>query len=184
MRDKMRNAKEDLEFFETNRFKGSKVKDIVEHWVRRAILAEDCMERRQDACWDWIGKCDEANSKLAALTEENDIQRASIHNLRAQVVGLREVLNDIYPDIAGHVILLKYAGEEKAANDWNIVATKILKAINSPDPGEKYRRVVDASLKLIEWHNFDYSEDCSCGLCGINKEFMQALSSLKEGDTP
>jgi len=80
MRDKMRNAKEDLEFFETNRFKGSKVKDIVEHWIERALEAES-------------------------------------------------VLNDIYPMIAGRVIQLKDAGEEKAMQQWNEVAQNIYAVI-------------------------------------------------------
>ena len=37
---KQRNAQEDLAFFNTNRFKGSKVKEIAEYWIGRCEQLE------------------------------------------------------------------------------------------------------------------------------------------------
>ena len=37
----MRNAEEDLEFINTNRFKGSKVKEIIEYWINKSKELND-----------------------------------------------------------------------------------------------------------------------------------------------
>ena len=183
-----RDLKADLEEWHSDLIHGTGKTDwfyLVENYINRAIEAEE---------------------KAAYLTEENDIQRQAIQNLSSQVVELRDVLNDIYPDIAGHVILLKYAGEEKAANDWNIVATKIFKAIDSPAPGaeirerlaklekfaesaQAYCKAVDAfdkaeaDIALGEIDN-DYHLFCAGDVGVKRQELDEALASLKDGDTP
>ena len=52
-------------------------RSIIVKYVERAIFAEDCMERRQDACGTWMKKCEELEAKVAALTEA--IQDALYH---------------------------------------------------------------------------------------------------------
>lgn len=59
-----RDPKEDFEFVQANRFKDSRVKLMVEYWIARAQAAE---------------------SRAAFLEEENDMRRAAVQELSAQL---------------------------------------------------------------------------------------------------
>ena len=61
--------------------------------------------------------------------EETALQRQSIQSLSGQVVALHKTLNDIYPLIAGRVIQLRDAGEEKAMEAWNQAAIQVVKVL-------------------------------------------------------
>jgi len=49
--------------------------------------------------------------------------------IRERMAKLEAVLNDIYPAIAGRVIQLQKAGEEKAAAEWNEIAKQVFAAL-------------------------------------------------------
>jgi len=87
-----------------------------------------------------------ADTQLATYKEENDIQRAAIQQLSAQVVGLTDALRKIKITIEENhphnTLNLPQYGYSKELHD---IAQQVL---SSPDPGEKYRAVVEAAKEL------------------------------------
>ncbi len=67
-----------------------------------------------------------ANAQFIALARTALPKLAQrVIELEADNAKLREAANDIYPMVAGRVIQLQMAGEEKAAAEWNAVAKKL-----------------------------------------------------------
>lgn len=80
--------------------------------------------------WCWTGKRPQSRADAQFVTAARTgwpeaIQRA----MKAE-----RVLNDIYPMIAGRVIQLQQAGEEKAAAEWNETAKAVYSVIKGGDP--------------------------------------------------
>jgi hypothetical protein len=103
-----------------------KVRKIREGWpeaINRAIEAEKLLASHAPDGYNV------SNLQYEKLREENDLQRQSIQDLSLQVATYQRVLNDIYPDIAGRVIQLQRAGEEKAVTEWKEIARKIYTVI-------------------------------------------------------
>ncbi len=124
--------------------------------IKRAIAAEYELAR-VTSCADGL------RNQLAYLTEENDIQRQGIQNLSAQAVGLRDGLEKI-------LNALNYG-------DIQEIAASLL---SSPDPGEKYRQVVEICLKkkaiTDEWQGIE--ENCF----RPSKEFIETVYKIKDLD--
>lgn len=81
-----------------------------------------------------IKRAIKAEETFTSLREESDLQRQSIQSLSRQVVALHKTLDDIYPLIAGRVIQLRDAGEEKAMEAWNQAAIQVVKVLEGkPD---------------------------------------------------
>jgi len=110
--------------------------------IERAIAAED----KIDALGQTIGVLDRMNESLldenARLTEANDIQRASIQNLSAQVAAYRDAL-----EVIAYTSSIPGQGgtELEHAMRWTEKANKAREALLELDPGAKYRAVVDAA---------------------------------------
>lgn len=67
------------------------------------------------------------------MSEKEIKQKEYVNQLKKQIKLLeseleqtRAVINDIYPTLAGRVIQLQEAGEEKAVKEWDAVCRKVL----------------------------------------------------------
>ena len=105
-------------------------------------------------------------AEIAALREENDLQRDSIQQLSAQVAGLREALSVIRnnPDLWKRP---KIGGQDKYAGMPPLVR-KIDSILAQPDPGaeimermKKLEAVVTAARELA---------GCMCAYCPLWKQ--------------
>jgi hypothetical protein len=161
-REEMRDLKAYLNFLSENP-SITKLMELAEEAIERAILAEDCMERRQVACGEWMNKFDKANSELAALREENDLQQQAMQSLSRKMVALHRTLDDIYPLIAGRVIQLRDAGEEKAMEAWNQAARQIVKVLEGiPEQNTQDLTYQVAALKeaIKQIHRYIHPHNC------------------------
>jgi len=159
----MRDLKADLKGLQANPSDWTELpRGLVVEYLERAIAAGKKNTESYDLLYGVFDKVKEEAELLkidkAALTEENDIQRASIQQLSAQVVGLREALE-------------KLARLGNEPHYGNSIGNEIAKqALASPDPGEKHRErmskmqaVVDAANELYEKH----CKDCKAGFYTI-----------------
>jgi len=83
-----------------------------------------------------INRAIKAETELAALREENDLQRQNIQDLTCQVAVYHEALEEVTEEL-----------ENCYGRDTELTI-KARELINSPDPGAKVKAVVDAELKL------------------------------------
>ena len=130
-----------------------------------------------------------AETKLGYLREENDLQRQAMQSLSREMVALHRTLNDIYPLIAGRVIQLRDAGEEKAMEAWNQAAIQIVKVLEGiPEQGTQglscqvveYREALEQAKLLMET---EYESTPGYPLENVHayKLIVEALSSPDPG---
>lgn len=136
-----------------------------------------------------INRAIKAETELAALREENDLQQQAMQSLSREMVALHRTLNDIYPLIAGRVIQLRDAGEEKAMEAWNQAAIQIVKVLEGkPEQGTQglscqvveYREALEQAKLLMET---EYESTPGYPLENVHayKLIVEALSSPDPG---
>jgi len=72
----------------------------------------------------------ELRETLRRLDYERDLCRGKVEELQDEIRGLRAVLTDLYPVLAGRTIQLQEAGEERAAERWNGYCVKVREALD------------------------------------------------------
>lgn len=144
-------------------------------------------------CWDYKRSPNRKElAELAALREENDQLKTQIKHevdkvksgceywrrrcldAEAQVAGLQE----LYKNSIGII--------EKTLLDGSIDYMELQKQIDaytayalSPDPGEKYRKVIEAAIQKVEADKKDIPFN---KWTIFSDELTQAVEALKEGD--
>jgi len=173
--------------------------DTVKEYLERALKAEELVTLLQDDLNKTIEKCAPEHEELQGYKETYDLQRHSIQQLSAQVVGLREGLEyalnqwEIYAD-AG------LFDDESYLTDTDdlegIKYREIKNLLTQPDPGAEIRERMTRLEKVAEEAK-DVFKDCfadeegfircdgyncdCCNDCGA-KKLIDALAALKEGD--
>jgi len=142
----------------------TKLMELAEEAIERAIAAEESVVYLKDqlrkyremlndsqcktdmyknelqvmtTCRDhWKTSYEENKDRLAAYVEENDIQRASIQQMSAQVVEMRTYIDDIIPMIKS--ASCKYCMDDDADRtahccDWNTVYEECDKLLSKLD---------------------------------------------------
>lgn len=160
--------------------------------VNRAIEAEELVKKLQNEIDKFSEKHELMQCELAALREENDQLKAQVKHevdkvksgceywrrrcldAEAQVAGLQE----LYKNSIGII--------EKTLLDGSIGYMELQKQIDaytayalSPDPGEKYRKVIEAAIQKVEADKKDIPFN---KWTIFSDELTQAVEALKEGD--
>lgn len=145
------------------------VNNCITNGLPERCYVNKLLTRQQEAEENWKHLHDEV---LPALTEENDIQRQAIQNLSAQVAGLRELLTAYPYD-------LHNPNCKCPECEW---LDKREKLLSSPDPGEKYRAVVEAAKEFIsKLQDCQDSKICNINECYIcEHDYEPAIEALRQ----
>lgn len=154
--------------------------------IERAIKAEEEYAKLQkyhvDKQTEYVDMYKKLNDKKSALTEESDLQRASIQQLSAQVVALQEGLKysleqwAMYADagqIEGYYLC---EGNDSEGEKYN----SIRQLLSSPDPGKQYREKVAKMQRVVDNARFLLQVNQNGCMSQIGEsELAKALADLE-----
>ena len=144
----MRNLQADLDLIKPEHIDRLLVDtEVIVEWLNRAILAEDAMERMQQACGEWMNKAINAEAEVERLDKENAQIKYDFNKLNEKYDKLNSLIESHAPE--GHNVTLKLAWTCEGCQHKGAYENEVEYGYPSPCTCCK-RRCVDRYLEQAE----------------------------------
>jgi hypothetical protein len=184
----MRDLKSDLEFWQACKGLQAEtayvtpficvVNSIVTEAIERAIASEEILASHAPAGHNVTNQqYQETRDKAAAFREESDIQRVSIQKLSAQVVGLRDCLDEAI-ELIEDIRDGNYIPDTFTTQPWKEI-------LSQPDPGADIRERMEKLEAVADQVHKTCKNRCRMIHCQSGCPFYEAKIALAAlGDRP